>query len=75
MTDQSTATPSAARTVTLVTVTDVDMPMSSMVRFMVRWAIASIPALIILAVIGLLIGVAFSALAGIAALVSSGTHL
>jgi hypothetical protein len=35
-----------------VVVTDIDMPFGSMVRFMVKWAIASIPALIILAVLG-----------------------
>src|SRR5689334_10051121 len=37
-----------------VTVTDIDMPFGSMVSFMVKWAIASIPALIILLFIGFL---------------------
>jgi hypothetical protein len=37
-----------------VVVTDIHMPFSSMVLFMVKWAIASIPALIILAMIGAL---------------------
>ncbi len=32
-----------------VTVTDVDMPFWSMVRFMVKWVVASIPAMILLA--------------------------
>jgi hypothetical protein len=35
-----------------VVVTDIKMPFGSMVVFMVKWAIATIPALIILAVIG-----------------------
>ena len=35
-----------------VVVTDIKMPFSSMVVFMVKWAIATIPALIILMVIG-----------------------
>ena len=35
-----------------VTVVDVRMPFLSMVVFMVKWAIASIPAIIILAVLG-----------------------
>ena len=37
---------------TRVTVVDVRMPFLSMVVFMVKWAIASIPAIIILAVLG-----------------------
>lgn len=35
-----------------VAVIDVDMPFLSMVRFMVKWAIAAIPALVILIVVG-----------------------
>jgi hypothetical protein len=35
-----------------VVVTDIDMPFGSMVSFMVKWAIASIPAFIILLIIG-----------------------
>jgi FtsH-binding integral membrane protein len=35
-----------------VVVTDISMPFGSMVRFMVKWAIASIPALIILVFLG-----------------------
>ncbi len=35
-----------------VVVTDVRMPFVSMVIFMVKWSIASIPALIILAILG-----------------------
>ena len=35
-----------------VVVTDIQMPFWSMVWFMVKWSIASIPAFIILAVIG-----------------------
>src|SRR5688500_19637382 len=37
-----------------VTVTDVNMPFGSMVRFMVKWAIASIPAVVILFAVGAL---------------------
>lgn len=35
-----------------VVITDIKMPFGSMVVFMVKWAIAAIPALIILAVLG-----------------------
>ena len=38
-----------------VIVTDIHMPFGSMVGFMVKWAIASIPALIILILIGIII--------------------
>ena len=34
-----------------VTVTDIDMPFSSMVVFMVKWALAAIPAMLILVVV------------------------
>lgn len=46
---------------THVTVTDIDMPFMSMVLFMVKWTIATIPALIILAIVG---GVFWALLAG-----------
>jgi hypothetical protein len=45
---------------TEVVVVNVNMPFWSMVRFMVKWAIAAIPALIILAVIGALLSALFS---------------
>jgi hypothetical protein len=35
-----------------VSVVDVDMPFSSMVAFMIKWAIATIPAMIILFLLG-----------------------
>jgi len=35
-----------------VVVTDIKMPFASMVLFMIKWAIASIPAFIILSIIG-----------------------
>jgi hypothetical protein len=38
-----------------VVVTDIKMPFGSMVVFMVKWAIATIPAIIILTVIGSII--------------------
>lgn len=38
-----------------VVVTDIDMPFGSMVVFMVKWALASIPAIIILTIIGMVV--------------------
>jgi hypothetical protein len=38
-------------TITRVSVVDINMPFASMVGFMVKWAIAAIPALLILAVL------------------------
>jgi len=51
-----------------VIVTDIKMPFSSMVVFMVKWAIATIPALIILTVIG-------SITFGILSAIYGGLHL
>ena len=45
-----------------VQVTNFDMPFGNMVYFMVKWAIASIPALIILFIIGLIFFGIFGAL-------------
>ncbi len=45
-----------------VAVVDFDMPFASMVSFMIRWALAAIPALLILFVIGFFL---FVFLAGI----------
>ena len=42
----------ASREINEVVVTDVRMSFSSMVVFMVKWAIATIPAIIILTVVG-----------------------
>jgi hypothetical protein len=47
---------------TKVTVTDIKMPFGSMVIFMLKWAIASIPAAIIFF---LLAGIVFAVLGGI----------
>jgi hypothetical protein len=49
-----------------VTVTDVKMPFGSMVWFMVKWTVATIPAAIILAVI--FVGVVFLLLAILSAM-------
>jgi hypothetical protein len=38
-----------------VSVVDINMPFGSMVLFMVKWAIAAIPALLILACIGMFV--------------------
>src|SRR5436853_3732006 len=51
-----------------VAVIDVDMPFGSMVRFMVKWAIASIPALLILT---FLTAVFWVSLIGVAASIGS----
>lgn len=48
-----------------VTLADIDLPFGSMVTFMVKWAIATIPAMIILFLIGAVIAVVFSVLFGI----------
>jgi len=42
-----------------VVIVDVDMPFTSMIGFMVKWAIAAIPALIILAIIFFVLAAAF----------------
>jgi hypothetical protein len=46
-----------------VSVVNVDMPFASMVGFMVKWALAAIPAILILALLGLCLGIAFGGLA------------
>jgi hypothetical protein len=51
-----------------VRIVDIKMPFGSMVVFMVKWAIAAIPALIILAVIGV---IAAGILSG---MISGGSH-
>jgi hypothetical protein len=42
---------------TQVVVTDIDIPFGSMVFLIIKWAIASIPALIILSILGAIVGV------------------
>lgn len=41
---------------TRVVVTDINIPLAAMCRFMVKWSIAAIPALLILYVLGLILG-------------------
>lgn len=53
-----------------VAITDVDMPFASMVRFMVKWAIAAVPALLILMILG---AVFWGVLAGLTASIVSRT--
>ena len=48
-----------------VRVVDVEMPFGSMVLFMVKWALASIPAMIILFFVGALLTVAMIAVFGV----------
>jgi hypothetical protein len=45
-----------------VSVVDVDMPFASMVWFMVKWAIATIPALLILFAAGVVVSLLFGGL-------------
>lgn len=52
-----------------VVVTDIKMPFGSMVVFMIKWAIAAIPAFIILAILGLIVSTVF--MGGCAALLSA----
>jgi hypothetical protein len=47
-----------------VVVVDIDMPFWSMVRFMIKWAIASIPAIIVLIVLFSLVMALISGLLG-----------
>jgi hypothetical protein len=47
-----------------VVITDIDIPFGSMVNFMVKGAIAVIPAVIILAILGGIITVIFAAIFG-----------
>jgi uncharacterized membrane protein YvbJ len=50
-TESSSAVQSLTKHVTSVVVTDIRMPFGSMVTFMVKWAIASVPAMVILVII------------------------
>jgi hypothetical protein len=45
-----------------VIVTDIDMPFGSMVKFMVKWSLASIPALLILMAIAVILGILWGAI-------------
>lgn len=47
-----------------VVVVDIKMPFTSMVTFMVKWAIAAIPAFIILSVIGTVVMALLSGMLG-----------
>ena len=47
-----------------VVVTDVKIPFSSMVVLMVKWAVAAIPALIVLLVIGSVVSMVMAAIFG-----------
>lgn len=47
-----------------VKVVDIDMPFGSMVTFMVKWSLASIPALMILALFGFAVAMVFGAMTG-----------
>src|SRR5262245_11201166 len=66
--DQSTATTGASPAgvvpvnISRVVVTDFDMPFGSMVMFMAKWALASIPAFLVLFVLGMIL---FSVLTGL----------
>ena len=47
-----------------VKITDFDMPFGSMVSFMTKWVLASIPAMIILFIIGTVISIIFISIFG-----------
>jgi len=55
-----------------VVVTDVSMSFGSMIVFMIKWALASVPAMLILSIIGGVVGVLFFAM--IAALGLAASH-
>lgn len=40
-----------------IIITDIKMPFWSMVRFMIKWALASIPAIFVLTLIGIIISI------------------
>jgi len=52
-----------------VVVTDFDMPFGSMVMFMVKWAFASIPAMLVLGIVAGILIAMFGALIGLGSLV------
>jgi hypothetical protein len=56
------------RPVQRMTVVDVNMTFMSMVAFMVKWAIASIPAIIILAILGFALSLFATILIGLFAM-------
>lgn len=45
-----------------ISISDINMPFGSMVAFMIKWSIATIPAAIILLIIGLIVTAAFGGL-------------
>lgn len=51
ITVNESATPDRAREACSVKVVDINMPFNSMVVFMVKWALASIPAILILSIV------------------------
>lgn len=51
--------------VSRVTVVDVDMPFWSMVNFMFKWALATIPAILMLAFVGAVLVVLLGGLLGL----------
>ena len=55
-----------------VIVTDINMPFASMVGFMVKWAFASIPAMIIIAFLGFLLAMGGGVLMGVIAGIGAG---
>lgn len=54
----------AATTIARVSVVDINMPFASMVGFMIKWAIAAIPAIIILSFLAFLLAAVFALFAG-----------
>jgi len=54
--------PAPGSAIVAVRITDIDMPFTSMVAFMVKWSLASIPAFLILVIVGIVILAVLAAL-------------
>jgi hypothetical protein len=65
---QRAGRPAATPTASTVVIADIHMPFGSMVVFMIKWALASIPAFLILAVLAFIVLALFGGLAGVVAL-------
>jgi len=62
LTPESWSSSHVPKVVERVIVTDVDMTIGAICRFMVKWAVASVPAFIILAILGAILFAAFGGL-------------
>jgi hypothetical protein len=60
--DPSYAREQAIGPIGRVSVVDINMPFASMVGFMIKWSLAAIPAILILAMLGFLVTAVFAGL-------------